>query len=305
MRVFVFGGMGFIGRRVIRQLAAAGHEVFCLDIRSIPGLFEDLGSAVTVLRADLTQFDDTVSAIAKYKPDVVINLSYLIGEHDPHVALKLNVLGMDNCFEAARICEVDRVVFTSSIAVHGNPSHYGDRAVTEADTPHPSHQYGYHKVYNEWHARQYIEKNGMTITCVRVSNVAAPDKVLGSVEHVDIITKSARGEAVHLPYGDFTRCIIYVDDMADMIVRVAEKPRPAKPIYNSGGYTLQMQQIAAMVRDQIPEAKITFANAAGSPQKWAFNIDNSSVLSEFNISLPPYEDRIADMIKTVRSSKAI
>ena len=41
------------------------------------------------------------------KPDRVINLSYYIGSDlPPHTALKLNVLGMGNCFEAARLCQV-------------------------------------------------------------------------------------------------------------------------------------------------------------------------------------------------------
>ena len=103
MAIFVIGGTGFIGTRVIRLLAARGEEIVCMDINPGAASFEDLGKQVRVLRGDVTQFDDVMSATVSAKPDRIINLSYFLGsEHAPHVAMKLNILGMDNCFEAAR-----------------------------------------------------------------------------------------------------------------------------------------------------------------------------------------------------------
>ena len=40
---------------------------------------------------------------------------------------------MDNCFEAARVCGVNRVVYASSVAVSGQQSDFGDRLVNEDD----------------------------------------------------------------------------------------------------------------------------------------------------------------------------
>ncbi len=40
-------------------------------------------------------------------------------------------MGMGNCFEAARLCEVPHTVYASSVAVNGLQSHYGDRLVHE------------------------------------------------------------------------------------------------------------------------------------------------------------------------------
>ena len=73
-----------------------------------------------LVRGDVTQFDDVMAAMSSARPERVINLSYMLGsEHAPHVALKLNILGMDNCFEAARLCGVKHVVYASSLAVNG------------------------------------------------------------------------------------------------------------------------------------------------------------------------------------------
>ena len=134
--------------------------------------------------------------------------------------MKLNILGMDNCFEAARLAGVQRVVFASSLAVNGMQKHYGDRMITEDDYRHGEVQYAMHKIFNEWQAQDYNEKYGMTITAIRPANVTGPDKVRGSVDHVNIITQPAQGKPISFPYKDAMRCPIHVDDIAEVFTRV-------------------------------------------------------------------------------------
>src|SRR6266481_3752430 len=76
-------------------------------------------------------------------------------------------LGKDNCFEAARLCGVNRVAYASSLAVSGEQHFYGDRVVTEDDFRHGHVQYAMHKIFNEWQAQDYREKHGMEITAIR------------------------------------------------------------------------------------------------------------------------------------------
>ena len=131
MSTLIFGGTGFIGRRLVPLLVQRGEEVVCMDINPGTASYGHLGKQVQVVRGDVTQFDDVVAATAAAKPTRVVNLAYFLGsEHAPHVATKLNIIGMDNCFEAARLCGVNRVVFASSLAVSGEQHHYGERAVT-------------------------------------------------------------------------------------------------------------------------------------------------------------------------------
>src|SRR4026208_1427907 len=156
MSVFISGGTGFIGHRLVRLLVTRGQTVTCMDINPGAHSFADLGKKVTSVRGDVTQFDDVMAAMSAAKPERVINLSYFLGsEHAPHVAMKLNILGMDNCFEAARLAGVNRVVFASSLAVNGMQKHYGDRMITEDDYRHGEVQYAMHKIFNEWQAQDY------------------------------------------------------------------------------------------------------------------------------------------------------
>ena len=303
MAIFVIGGTGFIGIRVIPLLVARGESVVCMDINPNAPSLAGLGDKVTVVRGDVTQFDDVIGTMEASKADRVINLSYNLGQDlPPHRATKLNIVGMDNCFEAARILGVKHTVFASSLAVNGQQSHYGERPVTEDDYKHAVVQYGSHKAFNEFQAKDYIDKHGMTITAIRPANVTGPDKVRGSVDHVNIITRPARGEPITFPFADAMRCPIHVDDIAEVFVRVLMADKPRHAIYSSGGQAISLGDIAAIVKSYLPDAKINFEKQTGgrdSSGNWM--IDNSRLVQEFGVQYRPYRDRVLQIINEVRA----
>jgi nucleoside-diphosphate-sugar epimerase len=303
MAIFVIGGTGFIGIRVIPLLIARGETVVCMDINPNAPALSGLGEQVSVIRGDVTQFDDVISNMAASGADRVINLSYNLGQDlPPHRATKLNIVGMDNCFEAARILGIKHTVYASSLAVNGQQSHYGERPVTEDDYKHAVVQYGSHKAFNEFQAKDYIDKHGMTITGVRPANVTGPDKVRGSVDHVNLITRPARGEAISFPFADAMRCPIHVDDIAEVFVRVLMADKPAHAIYNSGGQPISLKDIAAIVRGYLPDAKISFDKETGgreSSGNWM--IDNSRLVQEFGVQYRPYRERVLQIINDCRA----
>lgn len=307
MPIVVIGGTGFIGPRVIRRLAARGEEIVCMDINPGGASFADLGTQVRVLRGDVTQFEDVMRVMAETKPSRVINLSYNLGSVlPPHQAIRLNILGMNNCFEAARLCEVQRVVYASSIAVSGLQKHFGERLVNEDDPQYGEGQYAMHKRFNEWQAQDYIAQYGMSITGVRPANVTGPDKVRGSVDHVQCITQPARGQAVSFAYRDFMRLPIHVDDIAEVFVRVLLADAPRYPIYNSGGTAISLGELAEMVRDFLPEARISFEHETGGKERSGnYLVDNSRLRQEFEIDYPPFRQRVLEIINDVRRAEGL
>ena len=307
MSVFVIGGTGFIGHRLIRLLVARGQTVTSMDINPGAHSFADLGQKVTSVRGDVTQFDDVMAAMAKAKPERVINLSYFIGsDHLPHVAMKLNILGMDNAFEAARLLGVKHTMYASSLAVNGRQSNYGNRPVTEEDRVSGEYQYAKHKIVNEWQAQDYTEKFGMLITGIRPANVTGPDKVRGSVDHVNIITEPARGNAITFPFKDAMRCPIHVDDIAEVFARVLLTEKPKQRIYNSGGTAVSLGEIADMVRAYLPDAKIRFEKESGGKDvSGNYMIDNSRLVSEFGMQYRPYRQRVLQIINDIRRDKGL
>jgi nucleoside-diphosphate-sugar epimerase len=302
MSIFVIGGTGFIGHRLVRLLVARGQTVTCMDINPGTHSFADLGQKVTSVRGDVTQIDELMAAMAAAQPERVINLSYFLGsEHAPHVAMKLNILGMDNCFEAARLLGVKHTVYASSLAVNGKQANYGNRPVTEQDRVNGEYQYAKHKIMNEWQAQDYSEKFGMLITGIRPANVTGPDKVRGSVDHVNIITEPARGNAITFQFKDAMRCPIHVDDIAEVFARVLLSDRPKYPIYNSGGVAISLGEIADIVRSYLPDANISFVKESGGREASGnYLIDNTRLVSEFGVQYRPYRDRVLQIINEVR-----
>ena len=134
MSILIIGGTGFIGRRLIPLLANCGEEIACMDINPQTADFSEHGKQVRVMRGDVSQFDDVMNALNIAKPSRVINLAYFLGsDYPPRVAFKLNILGMDNCFEAGRLAGVNRIAYASSLAVSGEQKFYGDRLINEGD----------------------------------------------------------------------------------------------------------------------------------------------------------------------------
>lgn len=192
-------------------------------------------------------------------------------------------------------------MYAGSFAPNGRQANYGDRAVTEDDPVHGEYQYAKHKIMNEWQALDYSEKYGMCITGIRCAYVTGPDKVRGSVDHVQCITEPARGRSVTLPCKDAMVCAIHVDDMAEVFARVLMSDKPAYRVYNSGGTSISLGEIADIVRSYLTDAKISFQHERGA-KVWnsTYLLDNRRLLSEFTIQYPPFQERVLQIINDIR-----
>ena len=308
MTVLVVGGAGFIGRRMIPILAGAGQDIVCMDIdvAGASAAFASLGSKVKVVRGDVTQFDDVIGAVQESKAEKLVNLSYFIGELAPHTAFKLDIQGMDNCFEAARRCGVRHTVFASSVAVSGQQSKFGERLVNEDDERNGDTQYAVNKIMNEWQAHDYRRAYGMTITCIRPANVTGPDKKFGSIDHVNCMCQPARGKSIEFPHADAMRCVIHVEDMAEAFARVALSDKPKHTTYNSGGYPVSMGELAAIVKEYLPQADIRFkAQTGGRAISGNFMIDNRRLVEEFGLQMKPLRQRVREVINDIRRGEGL
>src|SRR5207245_4016556 len=161
-------------------------------------------------------------------------------------------------------------------------------------------QYAMHKLFNEFQARKYIKNYGMSITGVRPANVTGPDKVRGSVDHVQIMTDAARGRAVHLPKKGLMRLLIHVEDMAEVFARILLAEAPRHHPYSSGGAPVSLGELADIVRGFLPDAKITFAEEGGREDSGNYLVDNSRLCKEFGIEYPPLPTRVLEVLNDVR-----
>ncbi len=274
-----------------------------MDIAPDSPSLEGLRGDIEIGRGDITLMDDVMESMVLSRPDRVLNLAYALGagEDDPHPQIRLNILGMDNCFEAARILGIRRVIYASSLAVYGPQRLHGDRAVVEDDARLGTGLYAASKIFNEHQAGWYNRAFDMAITGVRPANITGPDKVRGSMDHVRCQVLPARGETVTFPHADRMTLPLHVEDIAEVFVRVTLAAETRYPIYNSGGESLSLGQLAALVSDVLPDAEIKFeAEEGGREGSGLYRMDNSRLIEEFEVEYAPFAQRIRETIDEVR-----
>src|SRR5499426_252681 len=307
MSILVIGATGFIGPRLITRLIDRGESVVGMDLNPGSASFSGVPIGAPVVRGDVTQFEDVMRTILDVKPERVISLAYGLGagEGNPHQVMRLDVLGMDNVFEACRLGGVKRIVYASSIAVSGQQSHFGERLVTEDDPTYGTSQYAVHKIFNEFQARKYIKNYAMSITGVRPANVTGPDKVRGSTDHVQLMTDAARGKPVHLPKRGFMRLLIHVEDIAEVFARVLLADKPKHDLYNSGGIPASLGELADIVRGFLPDAQISFGEEGGRAESGNYLVDWSRLSTEFGVEYPGLHTRVLEVINDIRRHEGL
>ena len=205
MRTMITGGMGFVGLALIRELLDAGHEAVIFDMMpSLPGEAAELAGTVKIIAGNMLELP-TMEVLKKEKIETVIHLAALRNndsQNNPYSAFRVNVEGMLNVLEAARLTGTRRVVYASSVAVNGPPEFYEklgldiSRLAEEAPTK-PSNVYGATKVFNEEMGRQYNIRYALDTIGVRLAIIYGPGKKAGSKtsEFNDLIEMPALGKA--------------------------------------------------------------------------------------------------------------
>jgi len=313
MKFLVTGGSGFIGWRVTRNLLARGIPVVAADWNMDAAIRERLsresGALVSFAECDVSECND-VTRLFDAHPGIThaIHLAYLMSaevEANPPLGVRVNVSGMVNLFEAALRQRLERLVFTSSETVYGGSQRvYGNRPVTESDFCSPADHfftYGVMKILNEFMARKYVQKHGISLACARPPVVFGHGRKRGSVLWAEsFVSLPAIGQPVKLPFPPTSRdCWVYVDDCAEQLVRLALKPKLEHFAYNSSGHSVSARGFADLVRHWLPEAEIIFEGDATTPL--VDDLDGSRMIQEIDFSPRPL---IAGILAHINEARA-
>ncbi|MDA0240116.1 MAG: NAD(P)-dependent oxidoreductase [Proteobacteria bacterium] len=309
MPILVIGGAGFIGASLVRKLVAAGRGVVCLDANPDPWFLGEALAQVTLVRGDMAYFDELAAVIAEHRIDQVICVAYMLAgasEAALHAGVRVNVMGLDNVFKAARLAAIKLVLFASSVTYHGtNPSPEVTR-ITEESPAKPLGAYGWQKQFNEVMAARYAAQFGMTIVAVRPPIVFGPGRRQGHIGQAQLINEPAVGNPVQLAANpDAKAAMVYVDDVAELFFKLAMVPEIKHAAYLTGGYVVSYAELATLVRRFVPAAEITFASPPQRGPDYAyglsFDYDHSRARAEFGYDLPALADRVRDSINGSRS----
>ncbi|MFB9837837.1 NAD-dependent epimerase/dehydratase family protein, partial [Actinoallomurus acaciae] len=114
MHVFIAGGTGVLGRRIIPRLVAERHRVTALT-RTTEGGESLLSAGAVPALADVYDAEALTRAVRVASPDVVMHQLTDLSRGDTAANARIRVVGTRNLVEAARQAGVPRIV-TQSIA---------------------------------------------------------------------------------------------------------------------------------------------------------------------------------------------
>jgi len=228
-RAVVTGGAGFIGSNLVDRLVDDGHDVLVLDDLSSGSLanLKDARSRgnVTIHQIDIAT-NEVVGLVRDYRPDTVFHLAAQIDVRrsvtDPVFDAGVNVIGTVNMLEAARHSDATRFVFASS-----GGATFGDTfniPTPEGQKRRPASPYGVSKYVVEEYFRYYADTYGLDFMSIGCANVFGHRQdPHGEAGVVAIFVGDLLSGRTPTIFGDGsqTRDFIFVEDVADAMVRAA------------------------------------------------------------------------------------
>ena len=240
MNILITGVAGLLGSRLADWVLENDPDVTVIGIDNFSGGYaENINSGVKFYKRDLIK-DSISDLFQKYNIDYVFHFAAYAAE-----GLSPFIRGFNydnNLKSTARIInecikhDVNRLIFTSSMAVYG---HGENQAFDENQTPCPIDPYGVAKYACEMDIKIAGEQHGLDWCIIRPHNVYGAkqniwDKyrnVLGiwMYQHLNGKPMTIFGS------GGQTRAFSYIDDSLEPLWNAATEPRASKQIINLGG----------------------------------------------------------------------
>jgi UDP-glucose 4-epimerase len=259
MKLLVTGGAGYVGSHSVRALLDEGHDVVVLDnlstghkwaLQDCELISVDLRDETNLLRSIKNRgFDGVLHFAAKS----------LVGEskNQPALYYQNNVGGTTNLVRAMQAADIQRLVFSSTAAIFGNPV---SDLIDEKHPKTPINVYGQTKLVVEHLLQAVAESSDFSATCLRYFNAAGANNAANLGEwhepETHLIPNALRaaagtGNALTLFGDDYpttdgtcVRDYIHVDDLASAHVAAIEKMSAGGNfnVYNLGngnGYSVK------------------------------------------------------------------
>lgn len=252
-RVLLTGGAGFVGSNVARRLVALGAKLTILDdfftgrIENLRGIDE---GKYQLIKGNVTNRDLVSQMISQ--AEIVFHLAarnIIASTRNPYEDFQTNIGGTLNVLLAAREHRPERIVYTSSVSVYGNPRYL---PINEDDRINLLTPYAVSKHGGEGYCQAFYESYGTPVVVVRYSNIYGigqdpQNPYCGVVSK--FMERALVGQAPEI-HGDGqqTRDFTYVEDAVEATLLAAESPKAEGEAFNVGtGIETSVRTLAQII----------------------------------------------------------
>jgi len=245
MRVFITGGTGFIGRHVMEQLQASGHEILASTLEK--DKTENGSSSIFWLYCDLANFENIKVEIKSFNPEAVIHLAW---QGIPDYSETISRINLNNSIDL-----IDFILNNTTckkILVTGSCWEYGKKhgACKESDPVIINSYFTWAKHSLNLYLSLKCAEQDVAINWFRLFYVYGPGQRGGSL--IPTLIKSIAAKEIPqintpMNKNDF----IYVGDVAGAIVKAVDIDL-LSGVYNLGsGYATSVYDICRIVEKQV------------------------------------------------------
>ncbi len=245
MKIFITGATGFIGTQVLNLLTNTKHELFCLVRKSSQKRDKLKSMGVNVIEGDIT---DKASVLRGMKGcDWVLHIAalYSFWEPDNSRYKAINVDGTRNVMECALETNVSKVVHVSTVVTYGKPA--VDFITEECQgSPVQLSRYAQTKFEADQIVWDLYKNKGLPVVVVYPCAVIGAGDPKASGQYVSGLVKKSLPATV---FKNSTMTWVHVKDVAQAIIRAAEKPDNIGEKYLIGKHQIPLKEFNKMISE--------------------------------------------------------
>ena len=309
-KILIIGANGQIGTELALALAQKhGFDaVVTSDVAPtgrVPGLLHEM--------LDVTDAAALAAVAQRHGIKQIYHLAAALsasGEQHPQWAWNLNMVGLLNVLELARVMRMERVFWPSSIAAFGPST--PKQCTPQSSVMDPTTVYGISKLAGERWCAWYHANHGVDVRSLRypglISYKTPPGG--GTTDYaVDIFHQALKtGRYRCFLAQDQALPMMYMPDALRATIELMEAPAEAvrqRGSYNLAGVSFTPAQVAAAIQRELPDFSIDYAPdfRQAIAASWPQSIDDSAAQADWGWKARfDLRDIVRDMLEHLRAS---
>tara|TARA_Y100001960_G_scaffold115947_1_gene124205 strand:- start:36 stop:1043 length:1008 start_codon:yes stop_codon:yes gene_type:complete len=243
MKTLITGASGFVGAAVLRELLKKGHKVKALVRKS--SVLDNLKNLdVEIVQGDLKDRDSLKKCLKDCKYLFHVAADYRLWVPKPEEIYENNVLGTENLMEEALNSEIEKIVYTSSVAVLGKPIN-GDIA-NEKTPVNVSQMIGHYKKSKflaEEKVKELYKTSKLPVVIVNPAAPVGPRDIKPTPTGKMVLDAAMKKIPAYLDTG---LNIVHVDDVAKGHMQAFNKGKLGER-YILGGENLTLKEMLEII----------------------------------------------------------